>query len=39
MREDSLDKDVIYQFLKLNFAGVPQSKEHIGFVKNILTLM
>jgi hypothetical protein len=33
--ENSSDKDVKNQFLKLNFAGVPQSKEHIEFVKNI----
>ena len=29
------DEEVLYQFLKLNFAGVPQSQEHIDFVKNI----
>lgn len=35
MPEDTKDEDVIYQFLKLNFAGVPQSKEHIEYVKEI----
>lgn len=35
MPENSKDEDVIYQFLKLNFAGVPQSKEHIEYVKEI----
>lgn len=29
------DSDVIRQFLKVNFAGVPQSKEHIEFVAAI----
>lgn len=37
--ENSDDKGVIQQFLKLNFAGVPQSKEHITYVKDILTKM
>lgn len=35
MPEKSKDEDVIKQFLKLNFAGVPQSKEHIEFVKSL----
>lgn len=29
------DAMVIRQFLKVNFAGVPQSKEHIDFIKSI----
>lgn len=33
--ESISDKEVINQFLKLNFAGVPQSKEHVDFVKEI----
>jgi len=33
--ENSKDEDVVRQFLKLNFCGVPQSKEHIDFVKSI----
>lgn len=37
MPEWSSDEDVLYQFLKLNFAGVPQSKEHIEHVKSLLT--
>lgn len=35
MQENTEDSKVIKQFLKLNFAGVPQSKEHIEFVKSI----
>lgn len=33
--EDIPDNQVLEQFLKLNFCGVPQSKEHIEFVKSI----
>jgi len=33
--ENSKDEDVLSQFLKLNFAGVPQSQEHIEFVKSL----
>ncbi len=36
MGEDVNDETVLKQFLKLNFAGVPQSKEHIEFVKSLL---
>ena len=36
MPEHTLDEDVLYQFLKLNFAGVPQSTEHIKYVKSLL---
>ncbi len=35
MPESTKDSDVIKQFLKMNFAGVPQSIEHIEFVKTI----
>lgn len=35
MSEKTTDAEVIAQFLKLNFAGVPQSKEHIEFVRSI----
>ena len=35
MDEDATDDMVLSQFLKLNFAGVPQSKEHIEYVKEI----
>ena len=35
MNESATDKDVIDQFLKVNFAGVQQSKEHIDYVKTI----
>jgi hypothetical protein len=33
--EDVSDKDVLQQFLAINFTGVPMSKEHIEFVKSI----
>lgn len=33
--ENSKDEDVIYQFLKLNFAGKPQSTEHIEYIKSL----
>lgn len=33
--ENSSDESVKEQFLRLNFCGVPQSKEHIEFVKSI----
>lgn len=33
--EEATDQDVINQFLKVNFSGKPQSKEHIEFVKTI----
>lgn len=35
MYENTKDADVIEQFLKMNFTGIPQSKEHIDFVKSI----
>lgn len=35
MPENSKDDDVLHQFLKLNFTGIPQSKEHIDFVKSL----
>lgn len=34
--ENTKDEDVLRQFLRLNFAGVPQSKEHIEFVKSLI---
>ena len=36
--DNSKDIDIINQFLKLNFCGIPQSKEHIEFVKSINSL-
>ena len=30
------DEDVLKQFLKVNFAGVPQSTEHLDYVKSLL---
>ncbi|MDD3988206.1 MAG: DUF262 domain-containing protein, partial [Candidatus Omnitrophica bacterium] len=35
MPESSTDEQVIKQFLKMNFTGVLQSKEHIAYVKSI----
>lgn len=35
MPEESKDDEVLEQFLKVNFAGVPQSLEHIEFVRKI----
>lgn len=33
--ENSEDKQIIAQFLKLNFTGIPQSTEHIKYVSDI----
>lgn len=35
MPETCTDKEVLSQFLKLNFAGKPQSKEHLDFVRKL----
>lgn len=35
MPESTTDKEVIQQFLAINFSGVPMSQEHIDFVKSI----
>lgn len=35
MGTDSTDEDVISAFLGVNFTGVPQSKEHIDYVRSI----
>jgi len=35
MNENTKDEYVIKQFLRLNFTGVPQSKEHIEYVKSL----
>jgi len=34
--ENTSDEDVLRQFLKINFTGVPQSKEHISYVESLL---
>jgi hypothetical protein len=34
--EDSKDEVVLEQFLKINFSGIPQSKEHIEYVEKLL---
>lgn len=36
MDEDVSDEQVLKQFLKMNFEGVPQSKEHLEYVKSII---
>lgn len=33
--EDSKDEDVLRQFLKLNVSGVPQSEEHLAYVRSL----
>jgi len=35
-RTYSSDEDILTQFLMVNFAGVPQSLEHIEYVKSLL---
>lgn len=37
MGEDTTDEEVIEQFLRINFTGRPQSKEHIKYVKDLHT--
>jgi hypothetical protein len=34
--ENTNDKDVLKQFLRLNFSGVPQSEEHLNYIKSLL---
>ena len=34
--ENTPDNEVLRQFLRLNFSGVPQSKEHLEYVKSLL---
>lgn len=34
--ENSDDIDIIKQFLKLNFSGIPQSKEHLEYVRSLI---
>lgn len=36
MDESTSDEEVLYQFLKMNFEGVPQSKEHLQYVESLL---
>jgi hypothetical protein len=36
MKESVTDEDVLKQFLSINFAGVPQSIEHINYVEKLL---
>jgi hypothetical protein len=36
MNESVTDEDVVKQFLSINFAGVPQSIEHINYVESLL---
>jgi hypothetical protein len=39
MQEDSTDEEVLYQFLKMNHEGVPQSKEHLNYVANLIRII
>lgn len=39
MSPNTTDDEVLFQFLKLNHAGVPQSPEHINYVTNLLKLV
>jgi len=39
MPEDTTDADVIDAFLNVNFAGIPQSKNHIEYVERIAKLL
>lgn len=34
--ENTPDEDILKLFLRLNFAGIPQSQEHINYVKSLL---
>jgi hypothetical protein len=34
--ENTKDEDVLRQFLRLNFTGVPQSEEHLNYIKSLL---
>ena len=34
--EKTTDEEVLKQFLRLNFAGVPQSQEHLEYIKSLL---
>lgn len=36
MPENTKDADVLKQFLRMNFAGVPQSVEHLDYVRSLL---
>lgn len=36
MPENTPDEEVLYQFLRLNHAGVPQSKEHLDYVRSLM---
>lgn len=35
MSDTSTDEDVLKQFLKMNFSGIPQSPEHIEYVRKL----
>lgn len=35
MKPNSKDADVIKTFLRMNFSGIPQSKEHLDYLKSI----
>lgn len=39
MSENTSDEETLFQFLKMNHEGVPQSKEHLKFVEKLLINM
>ena len=36
LSEKTTDEEVLKQFLRLNFSGVPQSQEHLDYIKSLL---
>lgn len=36
MKGNISDEDVLKQFLKVNHTGIPQSIEHINYIKSLL---
>lgn len=39
LEHNTTDEETVYQFLLMNFEGIPQSKEHLNFVTNILNIV
>lgn len=37
--EETSDKEVLYQFQKMNFEGIPQSTEHLKYVESLFNKM
>ncbi len=38
LSEKTSDEEVLNQFLRLNFSGVPQSQEHLDYVKSLIKI-